>query len=522
MSEIRIQTLTPIEHNELIRIVEQAYGISRNDFRVNYDDDGIGTVILDSYEDKHAGLALDITDAGMTAKLSLFPPINYGVKIDQQTVEEFLLDERKIATEMIDWDKFKLCFQAYMDGKIVHQIPIAKGIPKVDGVNAKYDLFFDIEEKKPKVLADGSVDFKDINNIIMVEENDVLMTYYKETDGVDGKKVRGENIPAKKGKKITIHKGNGVLFDDETGIYSAEVAGHVTFKNNRLNVNPVYSVQGDVDFSEGNIDFHGTVKISGDVLSGFEVRAKNIVVWGIARDATLIADEDITVRTGIVSTGKGIIRAGNNVTSTFIEGAEVHAGLAVIIKNYCYNSRIFCEGEILALSGDGVINGGELHAFSSIEAKKIGMANSSSFTMQVGVKYTLNSTIEKLLAQKENIRKKLEETDGTIRFLAKQNPDLKQKEQLKSIIANRKILFEKYEGIDTEIESLIKTSMHPMPYVMAKDEINEGIRIVIYNTEQIVPKKVDGGGKFVFNQSTGHVVMADAKADLEYDPKKGK
>lgn len=522
MSEIRIPTLTPVPHSELVRIVEQAYSISRNDFRVNYDDNGIGTIIIDTVDDKHAGLALDITDAGMTAKLSLFPPINFGVSIDQTTVEEFLLDERKIDTEMINWDKFKECFEAYKKGILVYQVPMAFGIPKVDGVDAKYDLFFDIEDKKPKVLADGSVDFKDINNIVMVEEGSILMTYYKETDGIDGKKVRGENIPAKKGKKITIHKGNGVLFDPDTGIYTAEVAGHVTFKNNRLTVNPVYTVQGDVDYSEGNIDFHGTVKIGGDVLSGFEVRAKNIIVFGIARDATLIADEDITVRTGIVSTGKGITKAGNTVSSDFIEGAEVHAGIAVIIRNYCYNSKIFCEGEILALSGDGVLNGGEFHAFSSIEAKKIGFERSSTFTLHAGVKYTLNDKIEKLIQQKENIRKRLQEADQTIRLIAKQNPDIKQKEQLKSIVANRKILFEKYDGIDGEIEHLIKTSMHPMPYIMAKDEINEGIRIVIYNTEQIVPKKVEGGGKFVFNQGTGHVVMTAKDADLEYDPKKRK
>ena len=514
--------MTPVPKSELVRIVEQAYSISRSDFNTTYDDNGIGTIILETDEDKHAGLALDITDAGMTAKLSLFPSINSGVSIDQDTVEEFLLDERKIDTEMINWDKFKECFEAYKNGLLVYQVPIAFGIPKKDGSDAKYKLFFDIEEKKPKVLADGSVDFKDINNIIMVDEGDILMRYYKETDGIDGKKVRGENIPAKKGKKIHIHKGNGVAFNPETGIYSAESAGHVTFKNNRLTVNPVYSVQGDVDYSEGNIEFHGTVKIGGDVLSGFEVRAKNIVVFGIARDATLIAEEDISVRTGIVSTGKGITRAGNTVSSHFIEGAEIHAGIAVIIKNYCYNSKIFCEGEILALSGDGVINGGELHAFSSIEAKKIGFERSSSFTLQVGVKYTLNDKIEKLIEQKANIRKRLEEADKTIRLIAKQNPDIKQKEQLKSIIANRKMLFEKYDGIDGEIEHLIKTSMHPMPYIMAKDEINEGIRIVIYNTEQIIPKKVKGGSKFVFNQGTGRVVMTAKDAKLEYDPKKRK
>lgn len=517
MSDIRIEVTKIIDHVVLVGLVEKAYNLSRNDFNVEYDDDGYATIVTDTILDKHAGLALDVTDKGMTANLSLFPPINFGVQIDSDTVEDFLLDERGIDTEMIDWDKYRECFDHYMSGKIVLQETIAVGIPKVDGVDARCSLHFELEDKKPKEREDGSVDFKNINNITMVDEGDVLITYIKETDGSDGKMVRGEAIPAKKGKKITIHKGAGVHFEDETGIYSAEVGGHVTFNNNKIAVNPVYLVEGNVDYSEGNVDFHGTVRVGGDVLSGFEVRAKNIVVNGVARDATLIATEDVTVRTGIVSTGKGLTKAGNRVIANFIEGAEVHAGVMVDIKNYCYNSKIFCEGEVIALSGDGVINGGEIHAFSSIEAKQIGVERSSAFPLFVGVKYFLNDRVEKLIQQKENIEKTLETTDIKIKALARQNPDLKQKEQLKTIIASRARLFDKYNSIDGEIELLIKKSMHPMPYIYAKDMMNEGIQLTIYNTQHRVPQKCSG--KFVFNQTTGRVVMVDGNTNLEYDPK---
>jgi uncharacterized protein (DUF342 family) len=202
-----------------------------------------------------------------------------------------------------------------------------------------------------------------------------------------------------------------------------------------------------------------------------------------------------------------------------MEGATIHSGVSVVIRDYCYNTKIFCEGEILALSGDGVINGGELHAFSSIEAKRIGVDNCSSFTVHVGVKYFLNERIEELIKKKDYLEKTLHEADKKIKALALANPDLKDKEQIKAIIANRKVLFEKYSGIDNEIEDMIKKSMHPMPYVLAKDEMNEGVKVIIYGTEYIVPEKT-GGAKFVFNQGTGHIVRVDPKTSLEYDPKK--
>ncbi|ADD67210.1 protein of unknown function DUF342 [Denitrovibrio acetiphilus DSM 12809] len=521
MSERKLYTTRKIEHYRLHKLIEQAYDLSREDFEVNCEEDGCAVITIETFIDKPAGISLDIMDSGMTARLSLFPPLNNGEPIDKASVEEFILDEKKLDTDTIDWEAFKKCFQDYSDGNIVYQEIIANGISKEDGTDATYDLYFDIEDKKPKVLADGSVDFKDINNIIMVEKGDVLLRYHKETDGIDGKKVRGEKIPAKKGKKIAIHKGDGVAYKEEQGLYYSDIAGHVTFRNNRLNVNPVYSVKGDVDYSEGNIDFLGTVRISGDVLSGFEVKAKNIVIWGVARDATLIAEEDISVRTGIFSTGSGVTKAGKTVTANFIEGATVYAGTAVIIKNYCYNSKVFCEGEILALSGDGVINGGELYAFSSIEAKKIGFKNSSAFPLHVGVKHSLNEHIEKLIDRKNNIENKLKETDSIIRSLAKKTPDIKHKQQLKSIISNRKILYDKYEIIDSEIENLIKDSMHTMPYVLATKEVNEGIKVVIYNTEYIVPLKCEGG-KFVFDKSSGNVVMLKPDAAPGTGLKKGR
>lgn len=521
MSETILKTTHPVDHLELYKIVEQAYGLGRHDFRVDYDSEKNAVITIETLIDKGAGLSLDITDRGMKAKLSLFPHINEGAPLDNEAVEDFLLDERGLDTELINWDKFKECFDKYTEGYIIYQETIAEGIAKQDGEDARYELHFEPAERKPKILPDGSVDFKSINNIVMVDEGDRLLTYYPETEGHEGKKVTGEIIPAKKGRKITIHKGGGVDYDMETGLYVSTTAGHVTFISGRINVNPVYAVQGDVDYSEGNIDFRGTVTVAGDVLSGFEINAKNIIVRGVARDATLIAEEDITVRTGIFSTGKGVTKAGNTLAATFIEGALVYAGVAVHVRDYCYNSKIFCEGEITVLGGDGIINGGELYAFGSIEAKQIGMENSSSFPLHVGVKHFLTERVDELIQKKDKIEKTLQETDKTIKILAKANPDLKKKEQLRSIIANRSELYKKYEGIDNEIEDMIKKSMHPMPYVMAKKEIHEGIKIVIYSTEYFVPEKMRGA-KFAFNQNTGHVVVLKPEANLEYDPRKGR
>ncbi len=63
-------------------------------------------------------------------------------------MEDFILDEQKLDPELINWDKFKECFDNYTDGKIVYMDVIAEGIQKVDGEDAQLELHFEIEEKK--------------------------------------------------------------------------------------------------------------------------------------------------------------------------------------------------------------------------------------------------------------------------------------------------------------------------------------------------------------------------------------
>ena len=63
-------------------------------------------------------------------------------------------------------------------------------------------------------------------------------------------------------------------------------------------------IKGNVDYDYGNIDFNGSVHITGSVLPGFTVKAKgDIVVDKNVEDAYLEAGGDINVKMGI--SGKG-------------------------------------------------------------------------------------------------------------------------------------------------------------------------------------------------------------------------
>ncbi|MGE4319578.1 MAG: DUF342 domain-containing protein [Deferribacterales bacterium] len=509
-----LNTLKPHNDRSLRNMLEHVYGISQDWIVIHFDEKSLATIHIETDMDIDARIAVHISDDGMQAELTMFPAINKGKTLDTNAIERYLTIDKRLNKELLRWDNVRHAEQYFNSGYIVEDILVAEGMPKEDGEDAWIRLHFEIEERRPKELASGSVDYREINHIITAEENQMLISYHPETKGTDGMKVTGEKIPAVKGKKLVIHKGKNVHYDEERQGFIATEGGHVIFQNNRLSVNPIYSVSGDVDYSVGNITFDGTVSVSGDVLSGFSINAKNIIVWGVVRDACLTAKDDITVKTGIKSSGKCVVKAGHEVFAGFIENAEVYADNAINIKYHCLNSKLYCKGFIETHSSDGTISGGEIHAYSFVRARKIGLDQCPVFKIFIGVKHDLQQKLNELMANKDKLEKILKDTDDQIRKLAKMNPDIKKAPKLKSIITSRNLLYNKYQHTDEKIEQLINTSMHPMPYIRADETVYDGAVLVFYGTEKHIGAPT-GPAKFVFNKGTGKIEQIEADAQME-------
>lgn len=514
MSVTTLYTLKPHNESDLKKMLEHVYGISQDWITVSMSEDQLATIEIETEMDIDSRIAVNIKNDGMLAEFSLFPAVNKGKALDNDAVERYLIKEKGLTQELFNWDSIKHAVQYFTSGYIVENVIVSEGVEAEHGQDAWIHLHFELEDKKPKEMEDGSVDFREINHIVTVEENQLLISYHQETNGKDGLKVTGERILARKGKKLVIHKGKNVFFDEGRSAFCAQEAGHVIYEQNRISVNPIYAVNGDVDFAVGNIKFDGTVSVTGDVLSGFEIEAKNIVIWGIVRDAVLKAKNDINVKVGVKSTGKCILEAGRDIITGFMENTTATAGGSINIKNYCFNSKLFCDGHIEVYSGDGIISGGEIHAFSYVRARKFGLEQGSAFKVFLGVKHNLNDQLESIMADKEKLERILKDTDEKIKKMVKLNPDVKKQPKLKQIITSRNLLYKKYQTIDEKTEQLIKTSMHPMPYLRADENIYDGITMVFYGTSKTVTDET-GPAKFIFNKGSGRIEKLKPDAPIE-------
>ncbi|WP_340024083.1 FapA family protein [Paenibacillus sp. FSL K6-1096] len=298
-----------------------------------------------------------------------------------------------------------------------NRVPIAIGEPAVNGKDGRVILTVDLEEdRRPLEKEDGKVDYKELVRLHNVRKGQLIAKAIPAESGVPGKMVTGEEIPCRAGKDARFKVGKNVLVDqEETSMYAA-IDGLVTLTDKgKINVFPVYEVNGDVDYSTGNIDFVGTVVIRGNVLTGFTVKsAGDIRVVGGVEGAELISGGSIEITGGIIGYNKGLVNAGQNVKVSFIQDGNVVAGEDIIVSQSIMHSNIRAGRDVLCNGSKGLIVGGIVQAGDRVVARTIGNTMSTATAIEVGVVPELRNEMNEL---RQELRQLLENEDKTNKAL---------------------------------------------------------------------------------------------------------
>ncbi|AIQ53305.1 DUF342 domain-containing protein [Paenibacillus sp. FSL R7-0331] len=297
------------------------------------------------------------------------------------------------------------------------RVPVAIGYEPVHGVDGLVVMAMDLDEdRKPLEREDGKVDYKDLVRLNNVLKGQLICEAIPPVPGHKGRAVTGEEIPCRPGREARFKIGKNVLLDQsETAMYAA-IDGLVTLTDNgKINVFPVYEVNGDVDYSTGNIDFVGTVVIRGNVLTGFSVKsAGDIRIVGGVEGAELTAGGSVEITGGIIGYNKGLISAGKNVKVSFIQDGNVLAAEDVIVSQSIMHSNIRAGRDVLCNGTKGLIVGGIVQAGERVVARTIGNTMSTATAIEVGVVPELRNEINEL---RQELRQLLENEDKTNKAL---------------------------------------------------------------------------------------------------------
>lgn len=409
---------------------------------------------------------------GLSAFLKIEPQRN-GQDLIEQIKKEL---EEKQVTYGIDWN---LVESIVKEKRYFQEFQIAKGIEPQAGEDGYYEYLFDKDvDVKPRILKDGSVDYRSMGEVPIVKENQELAKYHPATEGKNGRSVRGEEIIGRKGKDLQALKGKGFTVSEDKTLYRAAITGKVTAQARMLKVSSLLEINGDVSISTGGVNFAGDVLIRGNVLSGTQVNVQgDIEVNGCVEAAVLTAGKNVVIKNGMQGNGKGIIRAGGNVSGKFFEQVSIEAK-----GNVSANAIMNCDiqsGNAIQVAGRlGIIVGGKVSALSEIEATIIGnMAETKTF-LEVGTSENLITKMQKLEQQSNDISMEIAKYSSALKKLSEiiekqgQTPDLQrnkisimrkkiEKEAIVSDLENQKAQLAEKMGKCSNAKIIVLKSIYP-------------------------------------------------------------
>lgn len=261
---------------------------------------------------------------------------------------------------------------------------IAEGIPPSKGRAAEVKWFVEWERGRGVSVVEDQADYHDSGHIVQVKESDPILEIVPPTRGEPGADIFGEPIAGVMGDPIPFEFGDNVLYDNASNVLRATMPGEVRRDGGKIRVDRVFRVDGDVDFSVGNISFEGDVNVAGSVQDGFTVvSGGDIRVYGSVLAATLEARGNIYIGEGATGREKGSMKAGGNIQAKYLNGMTVQTGGDLKILNEVINCKTRVGGRVVIERG--AVVGGELVALRGLETRALGTQISLPTVVRVGV-----------------------------------------------------------------------------------------------------------------------------------------
>ena len=391
-----------------------------------------------------------VEKGALSATMVLLPPVNGGAPA---TVEALLtqcnkeygvvagLDEA-LLTRMVDQERYYVPFE------------IASGVAPVNGKDGYLDYRFRTEHTySPRVLPDGSVDYKDLDLFASVEKGAVLVVAVPPEEGAPGFTVRGECLSAKRGRHVRLPKGRNVSVSDDGTSLVADKDGRIDLIRGRVEISDVYEIRGDADMGVGNIDFTGDLLIHGNVIPNLTLRATgSIEIYGTVDVSTITAGKNIILHKGIQGADKAVLQAGGDVIARFIERATVAAGGSVH-SDYIVHSYVTAQESIVLKGKHGRLIGGTLRAGKEIIARTIGSSAGDDTTLELGLEPRLRTRMQALTAKRTQLLAQLEKIDSIAKVLPSAETDPARLEMWQKLLAGRGPLQEEYDDALQEYEA---------------------------------------------------------------------
>ncbi len=356
---------------------------------------------------RDAEMRVEVSRDSMTVDVALMPPLGSGRPMELATMLATLENEYRVVYG-IDRVAVDRLIEIGLT-ETMHAV-VARGVSPVPGHVATWAL---AETGKTRD-EEARVDFREHSAHKAVLIGDLLAYSVAAEPSRPGMNVHGKVLAAPEmplGRTLTAGPGTE---NREDGIH-ATIAGEILCKDGVLSVIALRRIDGDVDFSTGNVEFPGSVFIQGSIADGFTVRAGgDLEVGGSIAGSLVEASGSIRVVGGILGRNKGRIKAGGEVTAKFIENAHVEAQVAVRVQRGILHSHIDTLGVVEVMGQPGAVVGGLLRTGTGLRCRTLGSVAGTQTRIVFGENFLAHRKLEAVEKAAAFIRDRVSDVDTSL------------------------------------------------------------------------------------------------------------
>jgi uncharacterized protein (DUF342 family) len=462
---------------------------------------------------ENSRLIIAVDRTGLSCTVTILPglPSSNPSEIEIRA----MLEAHRVASGAIDHDAVAgLIERAAQQADEEHSACVARGTPPEHGEHAGFTLcpelaerFEEIERRREALLEqgepnghpspaqdpdDGAIDFHELSPFVIVHAGDTIGSISEATDGSDGVDVRGETIPAKRGRTQSIKTDYTTRAEGDRLV--AAVPGRLVHAIDRVVIETTLTIADDVDYHTGNIDFPGSVVVHGAVKDNFRVRATgDIKLEGLVEAAAIDTAADLSLTRGMAGRGAGEIRVGGDLLAGYLDGVEGTIGGNCVVTNEIKACRLRVARRVE--SPACAFYGGDLHAGLRIELGTLGSEGGVETAVSVGEHDEIDdlaartkSLIAAIETKKDRAASELAALNGAIKKLNATQAERLTELQFEQIQADG--LVAKLGEAAAELLGVL--GRHASPTLVVKRRLHAGVRIRLRHACFVIRESITG------------------------------
>lgn len=212
--------------------------------------------------------------------------------------------------------------------------------------------------------------------------------------------------------------GSGIEFKD--GRLVASMDGQIVWRGEKMSIEPLLEIAGSVGPETGNIVYHGTVLVQGDVLDGYSIDAEgDVEIKGCVERANVKSGGNVSIRYGVAGKGVAVVEAKGDVLAKFVQEAEIRCS-ALKVNEYILRSKISAKRGVMVEGRNGMVMSSRIEASSYVNVRTVRMMKQEDSSINIsGIsRAELFAKYKRLLAEDERDSDRMLVLSASIRTLS--------------------------------------------------------------------------------------------------------